>query len=351
MKFSFHYGSGVLTLPAKVIDLLATASEAEMKVLLKLASCNPAEEIEPARLAAQLGMEEAAVAGAIAFWRGAGILQTEASSNRVKDGSQAAAVKPAAEAKEPTAQVQVNTRTGKDGRRVTLVQTDDMPHYNAEEIERIFAENKELSGLIDMCQGILGKMFSPTEVNKFIVLTDYYRLDHDYIAQLCYHCKKIGKASVPYIDKMAKSLWQEGIVTAEALEERIALLSNAADLSNSFRQLSGAGKRNFTEREMKFFTQWSKWQITPELLKLAYEVTVDNTGSVSMPYINKVLSNWQDAGYQTPEAVVAAMEAYKQKKEANAKGGAVGSFDTDEFFDAALARSLELHMKQTEQNN
>lgn len=346
MKLSFIYGTDVLILPAKALEKLNAASEVELKVLLKLAACGSGSDILPATLAAELGLDESTLNSAISFWRGVGILQTDAQtavshlSARSEDGRLPASGTP---------KVQVNTRAGKDGRKVTTVQTDEMPHYTAEEITRIFAENSDLSGMIDECQNILGKIFNPTEVNKLLALTEYYRLEFDYVVLLCYHCKKIGKASVPYVDRMAKSLWQEGIVTTEALEERLALLSSAADLGSAFRQLSGAGGRSFTEKEMKFFTQWSKWQVTAELLKLAYEVTVDNTGAPSMPYINKVLSNWQEAGYRTPDEVVAAMEAYKQKKEAKAAGASVGSFNTDEFFDAALARSLELHMKQTEQ--
>lgn len=347
MKLSFLYGTNVLTLPAKALEKLNTASESELRVLLKLAACCGSDETEPALLAAELGMEEAVFQSALSFWRGVGILQVEGQANApsVSDRSDVQTPNPPG-----PSNVQINARTGKDGRRVTVVQTDEMPHYTAEEIERIFSENGELSGMIDECQNMLGKLFNPTEINKLLALNEYYRLDLEYILLLCKHCKKVGKASVPYVDRMARSLWQEGIVTSEALEERLALLESAADLGTVFRQLSGVGGRTFTEKEMKFFTQWTKWQITPELLKAAYEVTVDNTGSPSMPYINKVLSNWHEAGYRTPDEVAAAMEAYKQKKEAKANG-AFSSFDTDEFFEAALNRSLEMHKKLIEQGD
>lgn len=56
MKISFLYGSGVLTLPAKAIELLSRAGETELKVLLKLASHGSGSEINPAGLAVELGM-------------------------------------------------------------------------------------------------------------------------------------------------------------------------------------------------------------------------------------------------------------------------------------------------------
>lgn len=344
MKLTFLYGSSVLTLPAKALEKLNTASEGELRVLLKLAAVSGEREIDPTALAAELGMEESALLSAIAFWRGADLLTTDASSCPQPAAAESAE-------RTQTVAVQVNTRTGKDGRKVTTVQSDGMPHYTADEINRIFAENAQLSGMIDECQNILGKIFSPTETNKLLALTDYFRLEPEYVVLLCYHSKKVGRASIPYVDKLARSLWQEGIVTTEALEEKLALLADAADLGGTFRQLTGAGKQSFTEKQQKFLTQWAKWQISPALLKLAYEVAVDNTGSPSMPYINKVLSNWQEAGYKTPEEVAAAMEAYRQKKEAKAAGDSVGSFNTDEFFDAALAHSLELHLKEREKKD
>ena len=130
----------------------------------------------------------------------------------------------------------------------------------------------------------------------------------------------------------------------DALGDRLGELEAAADLGGYYRTLSGVGKRSFTERESKFLTQWGKWNIKPDLLKLAYEVSVDATGAPSMPYINKVLSNWKEAGYTTAEQVVKAMEQYKQKKESRpAAVSSNSTFDTDEFFEAALRRTLAMH--------
>ena len=70
-------------------------------------------------------------------------------------------------------------------------------------------------------------------------------------------------------------------------------------------------------------------------MTLAYEVTVDNTGAFSFPYMNKVLLNWHEAGYSTAEEVNAALLSYRAKKEQDTDEK---SFDVDEFFEAALKR-------------
>jgi len=37
------------------------------------------------------------------------------------------------------------------------------------------------------------------------------------------------------------------------------------------------------------------------MIKLAYEMCIDNTSKLSFPYINKILLNWYQKGVKTPE--------------------------------------------------
>lgn len=356
MKIDLLFGSSVLNLPAAALDRLATADEAELKVLIALGDASTRSALDVEALAERLAITPEAVEGAIQFWRGAGVLKkstvkvsaVDAPRARSAESAQAEATAtkdaPAQETPAQSAPVQPAPVKAEPPRAsVTIVRSDDgMPHYTAEEIQRIFAENGELSGMIDECQNIFGKLFNPTEVNKLMALSEYFRLDCEYILLLCYHCKKLGKTSIPYLDKLARSLYNEGIDNVDALGDRLGQLEAAADLGGYYRTLCGAGKRAFTDRENKFLAQWAKWGITNEVLQLAYEVAVDSTGAPSMPYTNKVLSNWKEAGYTTAEQVKAAMEEYKQKKE-NRGAAQQGSFATDEFFEAALKRTLALH--------
>ncbi|MBQ8382647.1 MAG: DnaD domain protein [Clostridia bacterium] len=348
LKIDLLYGTEVLALPAAVLEKIPQADEAELKVLLCLCDPQTRAAFDTEAVADRLGLAPEAVTGAIQFWRGAGVLrkselkgQPATETDFDEPVTPAPAAAPAASEAAPAVEA---PKAETPRANVTIVRSDDgTPHYTAEEINRIFAENGELSGMMDECQNIFGKLFNPTEINKVMALTEYFRLDCEYILLLCYYCKKIGKASVPYLDKLARSLYNEGIDNVDALGDRLGELEAAADLGGYYRTLSGAGKRSFTDRESKFLSQWVKWSVKPEVLKIAYEVSVDATGAPSMPYINKVLSNWKEAGYTTAEQVKSAMEEYKQKKESRAAGAPNNSFATDEFFEAALKRSLALH--------
>lgn len=340
MKIDLLFGAGVLTLPAAVLEKLPRAKESELKVLLLLGDPLLRQNTDPETIAARTGLSAEQVLLAIEFWRGSGLLSySGAQESASTAASTSASVAPVANATPVTPAPESNR-----GANITIVRSDDgMPHYTAEEIQRIFDENRQLSGMIDECQNIFGKLFNPTEINKLMALNEYFRLDCEYILLLCYYCKKIGKTSIPYLDKLARSLYGEGIDTVDALGDRLGEMEAAADLGNYYRNLLGAGKRAFTEKESRFLAQWVKWNISPDVLRLAYEVTVDCTGAPSMPYTNKVLSNWKEAGYTTAEQVKSAMEDYRKKKESRGAESVGNSFATDEFFEAALRHGLALH--------
>ena len=52
--------------------------------------------------------------------------------------------------------------------------------------------------------------------------------------------------------------------------------------------------------------------------------------------MNKVLQNWYNSGYKTLDEVDNALAEYRRTHE---NGTTESSFDTDEFFEAALRRS------------
>ena len=102
------------------------------------------------------------------------------------------------------------------------------------------------------------------------------------------------------------------------------------------------GRRALTEKEAQFIRNWSvKFGYGQDIITRAYEITVNNTKGASMDYANAVMENWYKSGLTTLEAVDESLAARKaEKKSADAKNS-VSSFDTDDFFEAALKRSYE----------
>ena len=105
----------------------------------------------------------------------------------------------------------------------------------------------------------------------------------------------------------------------------------------------GLGRRAFSEKERAMVYNWCvKWSYGADVIKKAYEITVNSTGDASLSYANAILNKWHAEKLKTIDEVNAYVEAENAKRSAkNAGNGApaTSSFETDGFFESALLRS------------
>ena len=320
MKLSLSFGSAVFALPEAAIDYLDKADPLTLKLLLHLAADRELrEDFDTAAFAKQFAVTPDEVECALGFWQNAGLLLKEDGMPQKKKKSR----------------VSVSTKTSENGESVTVVSADAMPNYTGSEIEALMNQNSALSLLVDECQQIAGKMFGFHEINRVIGMADVLRFDHDAILLLFGYAAGIGKCSVGYVTKIAQSLANEGTTSYAAVEAYIAAKEKVHSVEGLIRRLGGIGARAFSTKESRFIAAWSDYDFSEDILTLAYEITVNNTGEFAFPYMNKILVNWHEAGYKTKAEVDEALGSYRDKKNENADG----SFDVDEFFEAALKRS------------
>ena len=182
-------------------------------------------------------------------------------------------------------------------------------------------------------------MFTLIEINRVINLADQYRLSCDYITTLCLFAVKIGRPTVPYVEKTALGLYNDGIVSLSELEIRLAEMEEISTLESFVRKLFGLGTRKLTSKESKFIEQWVRMKYSQEMIELAYEIAVNNTSSPSMPYTNKTLMNWSEAGYATHEQALAALEKFRSARNDNFNSGQNGRNISDPLEEAILASS------------
>lgn len=331
MTLRIAYGTGVFALPADMTHYLDKADPLTLRLFLLLAS-DPAlrEHFDSAAVAKSFAVKIEEVEKALAFWENAGLL--------LKNGEGDSAHTPKAGDTVVPKKVTVSEKIAENGEKVTVVTSGGMPHYTGSEIEAIMNADSTMALLIEECQKIAGKMFGAHEINRVLGMADYLRLDHDAILLLFDYTKRIDKCSVAYIEKMAVSLVNEGASDYASIEAYITKAEKKHTLEGLVRRLAGLSARAFSAKEKKFVEKWSELAISEELIEMAYDVTVNNTGSFAFPYMNKVLLNWREAGYTTAKEVEAAAAAYRNKKE---QGNSTASFDIDEFFEAALKRSYE----------
>lgn len=318
MKLCFAFGNDALMLPVQLIQHVDKANKKDIKVLLALAA-EPMARVDLAagcRIVSQrLALGEREVDAAIAFWRGTGIIAV------LDEGEEAAAAAPAM----PEAQQQAATpRVIADG---------GLPVYSSTELSGLLERRHELASLIDECQRVFGKIFNTREVSQIAGMVDYLGFDGDYILSLLSHCVRMEKKSLRYAEKMALSLHDEGITECAVLEERLQRIELMASSMGKIRMMFGLASRALTAKEKGMVERWvCQMQYSDDVLRLAYETTVNAINKASIPYANTILERWYAEGYRTMADVEKALAEYRRKK-------TEGSFDVDDFFEAALKRT------------
>ena len=320
MKMNFQ--QEVLVLPASVLSQ-SDADAAQLRVLLWLAS-DPSLSGKPKQLAKLADCDVASANEALSFWAERGVLLLDGAIPTMATVSDAA--------EKPRKQ-----------KRELIRRADELPNYTTTEITELMEKRASVRTLINEAQQIIGKMFNPSDVNIMIGMLDYLGMSEESILTVLAYCKQIGKTNLRAVEKFAYTLVDRGITEPAALEEEFRLQDAVRSFEGEIRRLFGMNDRALTTKESRQLRQWATFGYGIEIVRRAYELTIQATQKPSVDYTNGILERWNSEGLKTEEQIDSYLE--KRKNEQNAKGKTMqptlgNSFDTDDFFEAALQRSF-----------
>ena len=232
-----------------------------------------------------------------------------------------------------------------------LRRPDELAPATGEETAEII-RRRNLSGVIDEAQRLLGKVFNTTEIGIVAGLAEQLELEPEYILTLISWCHNRGKDSLRYVERTAFSLVSEGVETLPQLEEHVTRREAAESGIGQIRRMFGLGERALTKSEEKRFTGWFVDSGFPiGVIGIAYDLTVEATGKASSAYADKILKKWKDAGCSSSvEAVERFLEEERSKRGAPEKKPAGRSpkhdeipktYDSGDFFARAVERSYQ----------
>lgn len=323
---NFNFGHAVLNLPASVLSL-TDATAVQLRVLLWLASDLTLAD-KPRQLAKKASCSQKEATDALLFWASCGVL--------IRDGAIPTMATPA----------DLSTFPGEIPQHKLLHRANELPIYSSEELTALLEKRISVRALVDEAQQILGKIFNPSELNILVGMLDYLGMKEESIILLLAHSAKIGKTNLRSIEKYAYQLVDRGITEPDALEEEFRTVEAMQGFEGEVRRLFGMKSRALTTQESKMLRSWIQFGYGIDVVTHAYELTVNATGEASVPYANSILERWNADGLHTIEEIKCHDEAKRQKKTAK-KGGKTSSssdlgnsFDTDDFFEAALRRSF-----------
>ena len=314
MKYNVIFKDGAVCLPAAALELDSDLTA--IRLLMLLSYDRAMGDADEAFLAEQLGCTVEKLSETVDKLREAGLLEPEKKR------------KPSASGKNLT------------GR----------------EMASVIEADESMKQLIEECQGLCGKVFTPTDVSKVVALKQELGFSCETILLLFfYYFEKLDavgrKLTVSYVEKSAYGLYNQGIRTAEALQDYIKQVEMRNSNQYRLRKLFGMGERAFTKKEKGFFDKWfGEWGLSFELVEHAFDLAVDRTGKAGLEYMSKILSDWHTSGIATVEQAEKASADYRSASANKKKFKEVGSgeeepsssFNTDAFFEKALKRSYAM---------
>ena len=362
MKLNLKFGTAVTVLPTAAVEkiIAGAATQEETAVLLAIATApdfeTDTDEEYLQMISDVTGIDTDEVNSAIAFWRGASVLTVAGKSKSTKNAN-----KPVIPAKtaEPAVVQQpeeiftapvpepVKEEPAKVEPQKKLMK-EELPKYDSLTISEICGrDGGMLTAVIDQCQQIFERMFNPNDVSVIVALNDYLGLEPEYILILCaYYAKKRPGCKLPYIEKTAYSLVNEGITTVPALEAHIKSMEIYDGVAGKLRKLMGIGDRAFTKKENTKLSHWiNDLGYGSDVIEFCYDITVNSIGEFKFDYADKVIEGWYSSGVRCLEDAVKAAESFRlqnERKPQNAVGGITEStFDGDEFMKLAIQRSIQ----------
>ncbi len=299
--------------------LLTEASASELRVLLCLMELGEAD-LEALAEASQSTEDE--TRGALQFWRGAGMIRTQASPSV------------------PSTPTKSDAKPRRSDSRLTVLEGKALAGA---------IEGEGLASFLDACQGEMGHTFNERELSVAVSLCTELGLSPEYVLTLIAYCVQMDKKSMAYVERVAFTfLLDMGIDTVEKLNAHIAATEQMHSKEGFVRRLFGFGDRAMTKKEEAAILRWfSTFGYDEAMIEAGYDKTVAGTGKASVPYCDKILSHWHEMGCRSV-ADAEALELRESKSRTKAKNGQAKtagkqatsrSFDVEDFFSRALERS------------
>lgn len=268
-------------LPADVIKQLTAA---ELKVLLHGAG---GASCEPTRLAEELGITADEAEAALVTLEGLAIVSLK-------------------EEKSKKTKSHINAQ------------------YDSEELADAIDVNDSFKIVVEFATEKLQKQLNRNDLNTLFSMYDFYGMPSEFICGVIDYCVSVNKYSLAYIFNTAVAMQADGVNSYETLQEHLKEKRATDSKASRFRRLCGWGSRELTVKERNYTERWfGEMGLSFELVKHAYEITVNNTGEVALPYMSKLLEKWHAAGIKTP----AEVEKQQREKPKQKKSG--GGYDAE----------------------
>ncbi len=333
--------TGIFPVPNVLVDEnIRLASVVQLKTVLYLLRHGNETGLTAEKIAQALMLDREDVTDALIFWQERGIV--------IKDGQSIAP---------PTAIISEDTLTTVNIKKAEplfpeevktkekkSVPSLDIPRPSHEQVARRVQECEELATLFREAQLILGKTVGYEGQAVLIMMYDGYGLPIEVILMAIQYAVDKKKTGYSQIAKIGKLWCENEIFTIEAVSEFLEAHTVVDEAWEKLRSMAEITNHSPTEKQRRYLTVWVKeFGYSADMIYYAYEESIDRTGKMSMPYMDKIIRNWHSAGVKTPPDIQRLQTEWNEKQQKKYSGGKKGksseaevSYDIDKYMQKAI---------------
>ena len=289
-----------------VENCLKDASGGFLKVyLFALSLAQRGAEVDTDFIAEELDMLESDVLKAFNYWKSAGMIIED-------EGIIEFVPKPQNDELFPVSEQVAHTENNNTKKE----------NYDSVEVAKRISENELLSEMVQVAHELLARPLSADELETLYWLNDELGFSTEAILLILDYCISIDKRHMRYIEKVAISWHEKGIITPEQIMENLQAEEEKNTTAYRLRKAMGIADRPITAPEDAFLTKWlEEFKIPEDMVILAYEQCLLNTSKLSFPYMDRIIERWHQQGIKT--RTDAEADNLKYKKKSN-QGGMYG---------------------------
>ncbi|MBR1423537.1 MAG: DnaD domain protein [Ruminococcus sp.] len=330
LYFDCDKWGSVFSVPSSVAnEYLKLCDPSYLKVLIYALAQN-SHYLDQAEIASACGLSEDIVSDGYKYWCSNGILKGEGENSEQK-----VIAAPTASVEKPVGQLSAVKAV--DPTKSSVSNKLTIRYTNSEILEKTKSD-KQLAGLLNEIQSVLGKTINSTEQGEIIALYEYYGFDAPSILLTAEYCCSLEKPRVSYLVTVMKSWYENDILSYKQIEQEMIRAASVRKFENRIVSMFGMSSKP-SKAQLEYIRAWKDMGFTAEMIEIAYNKCMDNTSKLNFKYINSILTNWAAKSISTPSQVDEEDSRYHSRKKRSAAKER-SSYDLEEF--ERFARDFDL---------
>lgn len=200
-------------------------------------------------------------------------------------------------------------------------------NYSPAAIKRMCDSDDNLHQLIFVAERLFGKTLTNSEISTIIYIHNDLNFSDDLLEYLFEYCVSLEKRSFRYLERVAISWHEEGLVTTEQAKQQHEIHSKKI---YSVMKAFGINDRMPGKPELDFITRWyDEYGFETELVIEACNRTIQALHKPSFEYTDTILSNWRKKNVHTVSDIESVDAAHAVSKKDNGFSGSKTSGKAD----------------------